>query len=109
MASPVVCQGRVYVLEQGGGIIHCFDAKTGQQQYRKRLTGASGFTASPLVSGNKIYCVDQNCRTTIIEAGADLRVVATNELGEMCWASPAVAGNRIYIRTTDHLFAIGEK
>ena len=109
MASPTLGRGCVYILEQNGGIIRCLDAKTGKEHYRKRLPGAAGFTASGLVNRNKVYCVDQNCRTTVIEAGSELRIVATNDLGEMCWASPAIAGNHIFIRTIDHLYAIGQK
>lgn len=109
LASPTLCQGCVYILEQNGGIIRCLDAKTGKEHYRTRLPAAAGFTACALANSDKVYCVDQNCRTTIIEAGSELRVLATNDLGEMCWASPAVAGNHVLIRTTDHLYAIGLK
>jgi outer membrane protein assembly factor BamB len=109
MASPTLCQGYVYILEQNGGITRCLDAKTGKEHYRKRLPGAAGFTASALANRDKVYCTDQNCRTTIIQIGSELRVVAANDLGEMCWASPAIAGNHLLIRTTDHLYAIGQK
>jgi outer membrane protein assembly factor BamB len=111
MASPAICQDCIYVSEQFAGIIHCYDAKTGKQRYRKRVPGAaSGFTASALVNGDKVYCVDQRGRTHVIEAGPEFKVVAMNKLSEeMCWASPAVFGNRILFRTTGHLFAIGEK
>jgi outer membrane protein assembly factor BamB len=109
MASPMLCQGCVYILEQNGGIIRCLDAKSGKENYRKRLPGAAGFTASGLVNRDKVYCVDQNCRTTVVEAGSELRIVATNDLGEMCWASPAVVGNHVLFRTIDHLYAIGQK
>jgi outer membrane protein assembly factor BamB len=76
MASPAICQGCVYVLEQHSGIVRCLDAKTGAEHYRKRLPDAAGFTASPIVSGDKVYCVDQNCKTHVIEAGAELLVLA---------------------------------
>jgi outer membrane protein assembly factor BamB len=109
MASPILAQGCVYVLEQHAGIVHCIDAKTGKEHYRKRLPRARGFTASPLVNRDNVYCVDQNCRTTVIKAGPDLQVVGANDVGEMCWASPAVAGDRILFRTVDHLYSIGQK
>ena len=109
VASPTLCQECVYILEQNGGIIRCLDAKTGKEHYRKRLPGAAGFTASALANQGKVYCVDQNCRTTIIQSGPELRVVAANDLGEMCWASPSIAGNHLLLRTTDHLYAIGQK
>ena len=109
MASPTLCQGCLYIFEQNSGIVRCLDATTGKEHFRKRLPGAAGFTASALANHGKVYCVDQNCRTTIIDAGSELRVVGTNDLGEMCWASPAVANNHLLFRTIDHLYAIGEK
>jgi outer membrane protein assembly factor BamB len=109
MASPILAQGCVYVLEQHAGIVHCIDAKTGKEHYRKRLPGARGFTASPLVNRDNVYCVDQNCRTTVLKAGPDLQVIGANDLGEMCWASPAVAGDSVLFRTVDHLYSIGQK
>jgi outer membrane protein assembly factor BamB len=108
-ASPILSQGRIYVLGQGSGIAHCLDAQTGREHYRKRLPGAAGFTASPLAVDGRIYCLDQNGMTTVIDAGPELNVVAANALGEMCWASPAVIGNRLLIRTVDHLYCIGGK
>ena len=108
-ASPLLSQDCLYILEQNGGIVRCLNAKTGEEHYRKRLPGAAGFTASPIASGGKVYCVDKNCRTTVIEAGPELRAFATSDLDEMCWASPAVAGEQLLIRTVDHLYAIGQE
>lgn len=111
MASPAICHDCVYLSEEFAGIIRCYDAKTGKEHYRKRVPGAAnGFTASALVNGDKVYFIDQRGRTHVIESGPEFKVVAMNKLSEeMCWASPAVVGNRILLRTTGHLFAIGEK
>jgi hypothetical protein len=59
------------------------------------------------VIGDKVYCTDQNCKTFVLQAGKELQVLATNDLGEFCWSSPAVAGDTLLIRTVDHLIAIG--
>lgn len=109
MSSPAICGELLYVLENFGGILRCADARTGESHYRKRIPGASGFMSSPIVSDNKIYCTDQDCNTFVLEAGPELKVLATNEIGEMCWSSAAVAGNVILLRTTDHLYAVGTK
>ena len=94
MASPALCQGCVYVLEQYGGIIHCLDAKTGTGTLSQAVAGRGRLYGFAIASGDKVYCVDQNCQTHVIEAGPELQVVATNDLDEMCWASPAVAGEQ---------------
>jgi outer membrane protein assembly factor BamB len=109
VASPLLYQGCLYILENQSGIVRCLDAITGEERYRKRLSGTTGFTASPLADSGRVYLVDQNCRTTVVEAGPELRIVATNDLDEMCWSSPAVAGEHLLIRTVDHLYSIGEK
>lgn len=110
-ATPAICQQRLYILEEFAGVIHCLDAITGKEYYRKRIpAAAAGFTASPLVNGEKVFCTDQRGRTHVLQAGPELQILVTNKLNEeMCWSSPAVSGNRILIRTIDHLYAIGEK
>jgi outer membrane protein assembly factor BamB len=106
IASPTVCQGFIYQPEQGGGIVCCREAQSGKELFRKRIPGASGFSASPLASGGLLYCVDQAGRTVVLEAGPELKVLTSSTLDEMTWSSPAVAGDRLLIRTVDHLFCI---
>jgi outer membrane protein assembly factor BamB len=108
VASPLLYRGCLYVAEQRSGIIHCLDAKTGQEHYSKRMPGAAGFTASPLASSGKVYFLDQNGTTTIVEAGAELKIASSSVLNEMCWASPAVVGDNLLVRTVDHLYCIGQ-
>jgi outer membrane protein assembly factor BamB len=108
IASPVLSQGCLYFLENNLGIVRCLDAKTGEEHYRKRLPGARGSVASPLAVDGHVYCLDTNARMSVIEAGPKLNVVAASELDEMCWATPAIAGNRLLVRTVDHLYCIGE-
>jgi outer membrane protein assembly factor BamB len=107
IASPVLSSGCLYFLENNLGIVRCLDAKTGAEHYRKRLPGAWGSVSSPLASGRHVYCLDTNARMTVIESGPELRVIASNELDEMCWATPAVMANKLLVRTIDHLYCIG--
>jgi outer membrane protein assembly factor BamB len=109
IASPVLSKGCLYFLENNLGIVRCLDAKTGAEHYRKRLPDARGCVSSPLASGGHIYCLDTNGRMSVIDAGPELRVVASNELDEMCWATPAVASNNLLVRTVDHLYCIGDE
>ncbi len=111
VASPVIAKDCLYVMDEFAGVIRCLDANTGKEHYRKRVPGAAaGFTASALVNGDNVYCTDQRGRTHVIAVGPEFRVVAKNDLNdEMCWASPAVAGNHIFFRTIEHLYAIGQK
>ena len=107
MASPLHYKGYLYVLEQRGGMISCYDAKTGEPAYyRQRISEAQGFTSSPWASNDKIYCLDESGQTVVLKAGPEFAVVGQNKLNEMCWSSPAVADGTLLLRGVDHLFCI---
>jgi outer membrane protein assembly factor BamB len=106
LASPLVYQGCLYSLEQQAGIIKCLDAETGKEHYKQRLPETSGFTASPWAADGKIYCLDQGGATLVLEAGPKLNIVATNKLDGMFWASAGVAGNKLLLRSVEHLYCV---
>jgi outer membrane protein assembly factor BamB len=109
MASPLVYDGLVYVLEQRGGIIGCYDAKTGEEKYHERIEGASGFTASPWSHSGKIYCLDETGNTFVLAPRAELKVEATNKLNDQFWSSAAIAGNNLLLRGVEYLYSIAPK
>jgi outer membrane protein assembly factor BamB len=109
MASPLVYQGHVYVLEQRNGMVSCYDAKTGKPAYvRERVPGAKSFWASPWAYDGKIFCLDDSGQTFVLKAGPEFKVVGKNPLDEMCWSTPALAGGTILVRGVDHLYCIKE-
>lgn len=108
MASPLFYKGLLYILEQRGGMISCYNAKTGEPAYyRKRLPDAHGFTSSPWAYGDKIFCLDEDGRTTVLKAGLEGEVIGQNNVGEMCWSSPAFDRGALLLRGVDSLFCIG--
>lgn len=106
MASPVLCAGKIYLLERRSSILHCVDAETGQSTYRKRIPDARAFWASPWTSGDMAFCLDSDGTTHVLAGGPEFKVLRTNELQEQTWSSPAVANGALYLRSTDHLFCI---
>jgi outer membrane protein assembly factor BamB len=109
MASPLLYEGYLYILEQRGGILSCFDAKTGKQVYRERLPRARGFTSSPWAYEGKVFCLDDDAQTFVVQAGPEFKLLGKNTLEGMCWSSPAVAGGALFLRTADHLYCIKQK
>ncbi len=89
------------------GLATCLVAATGEIVWQERLEG--NFTASPVTAEGRIYFVADHGETTVIAAGPEFRVLAKNPLGEKVQATPAIAQGRIFIRTDQHLFAIGAK
>jgi outer membrane protein assembly factor BamB len=105
-ASPLVYQDYLYILRGNGGLLTCYDAKTGKQIYRERLPRAASFWASPWACDGKIFCLDDSGTTHIIQAGPEFKVLGQNTMNEMCWASPAVADGALFLRGVDHLYCI---
>lgn len=103
--SPLLHEGRLYVVNDDG-IAVCFDAKNGQVLWNQRLGG--NFSASPTLFGDRIYVPNEQGKTFVYRTGDDFELLATNELSEGALASPTMVGGRIYLRTSGHLYCIGQ-
>ncbi|GIW81321.1 MAG: serine/threonine protein kinase [Gemmatales bacterium] len=88
------------------GVAGCWEAKTGKQIWEQRLGG--GFSSSPVMIDGKIYAVNEAGQVYVFAAEPEFKLLAKNDIGEPCKASPAVANGRLYIRGRDHLFCIGQ-
>jgi outer membrane protein assembly factor BamB len=106
MQTPIVVGDYLYCCRDNG-VLTCFDAKTGKQMYRTRLDG-TGFTASAVAAGERIYFTAEDGRVHVIKAGPEFESLAENDLGESCLSTPALSGGTIFFRTRGHLIAIGE-
>jgi outer membrane protein assembly factor BamB len=102
--SPVVYGDNIYVVYDMG-FLSCYDAKTGKPRYEKeRIPGK--FTVSPWAYDGKIFCLNEDGETIVVEAGPTFKILHKNKLEEMCMACPAVAGKSLLIRTIDKLYKI---
>lgn len=105
--SAAFVGGRLYLVHDTG-IMTVLNAETGAELYKARVGGVGHtFSASPLVVGNRLYFLDEEGTTVVVEPGAEYKEVAQNSLDEMSLASPAVADNSLFIRTESKLYRIG--
>jgi outer membrane protein assembly factor BamB len=108
MQTPLVYGEEIYACNDGG-VLGCYDARTGEQIYRERLgDGTSGFSSSAVGAEGKIYFTSEEGRVHVIAAGPDFEVLAVNPLGETCLATPALSEGVLFFRTREHLLAIAE-
>lgn len=112
-ASPVLHDGMVYVLKDGGpqrGRLTCLDAKTGKPLWESTLPkGPQVYYASPLLAGDQIYCVREDGMVFSGKIAKDgLTEVKSHSLEEGVIASPISVGGRLILRTDKHLFCFGE-
>ena len=107
MPTPLIYNGILYVL-MNNGTLDAYNLKTGQEIYRQRLpVVGSGFSASPVASDGKIYLSNEDGEILIVSAGEKFAHVATNSIGELLMATPALSDGVMYVRSAASLFAIG--
>ena len=104
VSSMLLYRGLLYMATENG-ILTISDPDTGEGVARTRLNGV--YTASPVAANGHVYLLNEGGETVVLDAGPDARVVSRNALDERALASPAIAHGRLYIRTDQHLFAIG--
>ena len=105
--SPLYYEGVLYVLKNGG-LLTSFDAETGAVGKAGRVTGALGaYSSSPVAAEGKIFVASEEGKVTVLKAGAQWEVMQINDLEEGCYATPALANGRIYLRTNDALYRFG--
>jgi outer membrane protein assembly factor BamB len=107
--SPLLFDGRLYLLGGNNGILSSVDAKTGKVLLdAERLADLLGVYASPVAAAQHIYLVGRNGTSVVIKNADKLEVLATNRLDEKFDASPAIAGNELFLRGQDYLYCIAE-
>ncbi len=100
-----------YVMVKNGGIVTAYDAANGDTLYQKRIAAPGAYYASPVAANGHIYLVSlPNGAITVLKAGVKSpEIVAQNPpLGERVGATPAIADNTLYVRTSGHLYAFAE-
>jgi outer membrane protein assembly factor BamB len=107
LQTPIVVGDRVWGCSNDG-IVTCFDVKTGQIHYEERIGGGGqGFTASPVAAKDKLYFTGEQGDVFVIPQSEKFSVVATNKLGGICLATPAISDGLLLFRTTEKLLAVG--
>lgn len=107
VASPLVYQNVLYLLKDGG-VLSGLDPDSGQVLWRERIaeTGSRYF-ASPVAGDGKVFLVSENGQASVVKAGRVFSRLSLNDLGEDCYATPALCGKFLLIRTLHTLWAFG--
>lgn len=102
--SPLLYNGVMYLIKDGG-ILSSIDPKTGQILRQARLAGAlDTYYSSPVAAAGHVYLFSQNGVATVVRAGGQWEPVATIDMEEPVFATPAFAGDRMYVRTRGALY-----
>jgi outer membrane protein assembly factor BamB len=108
MPTPLAYDGLLYVLANNG-VFDAYELATGVEVYRQRLPYVgSGYSASPVAADGKIYLSSEDGEMLVIEAGRAFRHIATNHMGELLMATPALSDGTMFVRTANSVVAIGK-
>jgi outer membrane protein assembly factor BamB len=105
-----VSDGKYLFIVEDAGLVTCLDLKTKAVVWGPTRTASGVVSSSPLLVDGKLYVVNEQSVTTVLEAGPEFKVLGTSELdGSYTLSSPVAVGNRLFIRTGTHLYCIGSK
>jgi outer membrane protein assembly factor BamB len=106
LPTPLVKGDRIFLCSEQG-IATCLEAATGKQLWQERLNGA--YSASPVCVGDNIYCVSNDGDVTVFKAADQFQLLGRSSLGEGTQSTPAIAGGRMFFRTSSRLMCLGGK
>jgi outer membrane protein assembly factor BamB len=84
--------------------VHCFEAATGKILWHEKM---GLHHASPVSANGLVYFLNDDGVMHVVKAGPTFELVARNELGEKTYASPAISGGQIFLRSFKNLYCIG--
>jgi len=104
--SPIVHDKYFFVVSDRG-LASCFEAKTGRRMWQEKL--GRHHSASAVSANGNLYFLDDDGKMFVLKAGPEFGLVACNDLGEECYASPAISRGNILIRASGNLYCIGKR
>jgi outer membrane protein assembly factor BamB len=107
MPTPLIYDGILYVLSNNG-VFDAYDLESGEEIYRSRVPHlGSGFSSSPVAADGRIYLSNEDGDMVVLAVGREFEHVATNPMGELLMATPAISEGVMYVRSMNSVFAIG--
>jgi len=105
--SPVAAGGTLYYFKSNSGILTARDLETGDVRFGpERLETVQNVYASPVAAAGRVYLVGRDGAVEVLKAGPELEIVARNVLDEHFDASPALAGDELFLRGAGHLYCL---
>ena len=108
--SPLLYDHKLFFFAVSTSALTCLDAKSGQPLIdAEKVEALQGVYASPVGASGRVYLVGRNGATVVIKNSGKLEILATNQLDERFDASPAIAGQELFLRGREFLYSLSEK
>ncbi len=104
--TPIVVGDYLYTCNDNGRLT-VTNVRDGSEVYEQRVGGRATYSASAVGTPSHLYLADESGKVRVIKTGPAFEQLAENDMHEIVMATPAIAGNRLLIRTTRQLVCIG--
>lgn len=109
LPSALVYKDVLYMVNDGGTVT-TIEPLSGKVIQKGRIKGGgTSFYSSPVAADNKVFITSRKGMVSVLRSGGSLDVLALNDMQELCFATPAIADGRIYLRTVNTLYCLGLK
>lgn len=109
MPTPLIYGEYLYTCANQG-VMACYNPKTGERIYQQRIADKGGsYSASPVAADGKIYLSSEDGEIFVVKAGPKYELLATNQMGEVLMATPAISDGMIFVRGQHSVFAIADR
>jgi outer membrane protein assembly factor BamB len=109
-STPLLYQGKLFILDGGKRILSCLDPRTGEKKWSGSLGAQDTFWSSPTGADGKIYCLSERGTVMVADAGESFKILASIPMGEEpCRSSVAASQGQLFIRTAKNLYCVGKK
>jgi outer membrane protein assembly factor BamB len=105
-ASPVANENYL-IVPTAFGVVSCLDGNTGKVLWEHEFD--QGFSSSPILVNDRVYIIDVSGTMQIFKMDDEFDLLGVADFGEPAYATPAFVGDRIYVRSLDHLFCVRAK
>jgi outer membrane protein assembly factor BamB len=99
--------GELLFLWNDNGLITCLDPKTNKNVWQERVGG--NFSGSPICIDGKLYNIEESGKVVVVEAGPQFKLLGESPLGDPSYSTPAVANDRLYLRSFHKLSCLTSK
>lgn len=105
-STPLAHEGLLYIVTDNG-ILSAYQISDGTRVYQQRVSRDAGsFSASPVAAAGRIYLANEDGKVFVVRAGRIFELLATNDMNEVCMATPALSSDLLLIRTKTQLYAL---
>jgi outer membrane protein assembly factor BamB len=107
--TPVSDGKYLWTIAGDRSLLSCLEVETGKVLYDRERLPAGTYSSSPVLAEGRLYLVNETATTVVVSAKPQFEVLATNPLDDSyTLASPVIVGNRIFVRTGEHLYCLAD-